>query len=500
MRYNKFLRSVHKWAGLLSLFWLSVLAFTGVVLDHHEWRWVNQVTTPTAITSDRVKRIVLPGIMRHVAVDPSDTNHWVGGSERGLWRTRDNGQTWEPLSYKGADGLPQTLGLTPDQELGWGRLWLATDDGIWWLDTSADQAEFYAMAGAYVSNIGPGSENDELVGVVDKTNIFRIKSDDPKNIFWHDTADAEVQSLYPTVSFFRFIFDIHVGRGLLPQPYGILVNDFGGLAMIVLALTGLLFWGLPRYLRGRKSKYGLKRRQTAFRWIFRSHGPVIGVLCFIPLLYFAVTGIFLNHIFGFIPWGQKIALEREQLPPAYHYSTLNHEIESVVTVPGKPNELIISTRLGLLESTDSGQTWNYDSTIVEAMKSARADAPAVHLYRLNDKIFTMAPDNFYKTIGQSGWTKIEGPDRAVQSVTRANDEWYLKTSRGIWSGSLGEDFSLTSFKMPILDGTPFFLFMADVHAGAIFHDQWKWVNDLVSVGAILLAFSGILVWWKRKWM
>jgi len=500
MRYNKTLRTIHKWAGLASLFWLSVLAFTGVILDHHEWRWVNQVTAPTAITSDRVKRIVLPGIMRHVAVDPGDTNHWIGGSERGLWRTRDNGANWVSLNYDGADGFPQTLGLATDQVLGWSKLWLATDDGIWTLDPNEDDARFYALRGAYVSSIGPGSAPNELIGVVDKTEIFRIATDNPDSVFWHDISDAEVESLYPTVSFFRFIFDVHVGRGLLPQPYGIWVNDFGGVAMIILALTGFLFWGVPRYLRGRKTKYGLKARQTSLRWIFRSHGPVIGVLCFIPLLYFGITGIFLNHIFGFIPWGQSIALEREKLPIAYHYISLNHEVESVVAIPGNRNELIISTRLGLLESEDGGQSWNYDPTIVEAMQSARADAPAVHLFRYGDIIFTMAPDNFYKPLGQETWTKLEGPTRAVSSVAEADGQWFLKTSRGMWSGDLDQAFSLTDFQMPDLDGTPFFLFMADIHAGAIIHDQWKWVNDLVSLGAILLAFSGVLVWWRRKWM
>ena len=500
MRIQRTLRTIHKWAGLFSLAWLSVLAATGVILDHHEWRWVNQVTTPTAITSDRVKRIVLPGIMRHVAVDPMDSNHWIGGSERGLWRTRDNGQNWVSLSYEGADGFPQTLGLTTDQVVGWSRLWLATDDGIWTLNPQKDSAEFYGLEGRYVSSLGPGSSASELVGVVDKTEIFRIDTTDPNNVFWHDTKDSQVLSLYPSVSFFRFVFDVHVGRGLLPQPYGMWVNDFGGIAMVVLGLTGLLFWGLPRYLRGKKSKYGIKVRQAAFRWIFRFHGPVIGVLCFVPLLYFGVTGIFLNHIFGFIPWGQNIALERESLPPAYQYTSLKHEIESVVALPDRPDELIISTRLGLLESKDGGQRWDYDPTIVEAMKSARADAPAVHLYRAEDVIFTMSPDNFYRRIGDKTWKRLEGPTRAISSIVEINNQWYLKTSRGIWTGSLDGEFTLTDFKMPDLDGTPFFLFMADIHAGAIIHEQWKWVNDLVSLGAILLALSGVVVWWRRKWM
>ena len=41
--------------------------------------------------------------------------------------------------------------------------------------------------------------------------------------------------------------------------------------------------------------------------------------------------------------------------------------------------------------------------------------------------------------------------------------------------------------------------MADVHAGVIFHNQFKWLNDLFAVLAITLVISGPVIWWRRKW-
>ena len=500
MKSNRFFRLLHKWAGLTALLWLAVLGGTGYILDHHEWRWVNQVEAPASITSARVSRLVPATIMRHVEVDPNDLAHWIGASERGLWRTRNNGADWNPLAYQGLNGFPQTLGILPDPVLGWSRLWLATDEGLWWLDPKTDMAEHYALKGYYISTLGPGSTDQELLGVYDKSEVFRIGRSDPNRITWVDLSDTQVQSLHPNVSLYRFVFDVHVGRGLLPQPFGMWLNDFGGLAMIVLALTGALFWGLPRYWRGKKPKHGVKARQTALRWLFRFHGPVIGLICFVPLIYFGVTGIFLDHIFGFIDWGQKISLSRTNLPIAYEYKNLSHEIDSAVAYPGDSDHLTISTRLGVLDSRDGGQTWNYDNSVEKAVSSARADAPSIKLQRRGDVLLAKAPQNLFKKVGQEEWQSVKGPTRAISDMSQTGGLWHVKTSRGVWSGTFTEGFELSPFQMPQLTGTPFFLFMADIHAGAIFHEQWKWVNDLASIAAILLALSGLIIWWRRKWM
>ena len=49
-------------------------------------------------------------------------------------------------------------------------------------------------------------------------------------------------------------------------------------------------------------------------------------------------------------------------------------------------------------------------------------------------------------------------------------------------------------------GTPLFLMMADLHAGVMIHDQFKLLNDVFAVLAVLLALSGPLIWLKRKWI
>ena len=50
-----------------------------------------------------------------------------------------------------------------------------------------------------------------------------------------------------------------------------------------------------------------------------------------------------------------------------------------------------------------------------------------------------------------------------------------------------------------VEGTSLFLFFADVHTGVIFHNQFRWLNDLFAILAITLVISGPVIWWRRKW-
>ena len=59
----------------------------------------------------------------------------------------------------------------------------------------------------------------------------------------------------------------------------------------------------------------------------------------------------------FIEWGEQIDVDRERLPYVWQYESLKGEIDQVVTYPGQPEKLSISTRYGILNSGDGGKTW-----------------------------------------------------------------------------------------------------------------------------------------------
>jgi hypothetical protein len=496
------LRTVHKLAGLIALAWLSVLGLTGWVLNHHEWRWSHQWTVPDWVTSARIDRLVRGTIMRSFMADPNDANRYLGGSERGLWVTADAGQTWTDVIWEDTDGLPQIYDFVPGPANDLNHVWIGTDDGIWIVKDNGTRAVPFALRGHDITSLTPGSHAGELAGVDHHGRIFRLQTADPAAVAWTEVDNVQVSGLPDTISLPTFTLDLHVGTGLLPQPWSLIVNDYGGIALAILSATGLFFWWLPRRWRHRAPKGHLKRRQKILRWLYRGHGPIIGLLGIVPIVYVSITGAMVDHIEDLIEHGSDVRLPREALPPIYAYKTLVGEINDVIAYPGEPNRLTIATRLGMFNSADAGRTWTVEQAVGEGDGT---DASNVNLIRRDDTVFIGAGSigQFYRRDGEASFTPlaVNGPKLAITDAARRGGTWYVKMSRSIYAASnLEATFEDTKIAYPPLTGTTFFLFLADVHTGNIIHGQWKWVNNLVALMAIVLVLSGPILWWRRKWV
>ncbi|MEQ8509425.1 MAG: PepSY-associated TM helix domain-containing protein [Rhodospirillaceae bacterium] len=497
-------RLVHRWAGLAAVAWLSVLGLTGWILDHHDWRWTHQWTVPDWVTSARIDRLVPGTVMRHIEISQTNDQHWIGASERGLWETTDGGATWQDIPFEGQSGHPQVFRFMPTGAGGLDLIYMATDDGIWTVSGSADAnavAKPFALEGEVVTALSAGSTATELVGALHHGTLFRVDVNTPRDVTMIEVDDVTVSGLPESVTLNRFILDLHVGKGFLEQPWSILINDYGGIAMTILGLTGFLFWWLPRKWRTEKPNGTLKTRQKILRWLFRSHGPVIGVLAIVPILYLSITGIMVDHIYTLIEYGKSVHLPRENLPPIYQYRSLEGEIRYVIAYPDEPNRLSVSTRFGVLDTNDGGKTWTGDTTLPATLGT---DAGLVNLLREDDMVFVGigTVGNAYRKIDEKEWTFVDMPadHLAITDVSRQGDMWYLKNSRMISKGTLDGGFEASGVAYPPITGTTFFLFLADIHTGNIVHSEFIWVNDLVALMAIILAITGPIAWWRRKWM
>ena len=498
-RIYRITRKIHKWAGLTACLWLFVLGVTGVILDHHEWRWVNQHWVPQSWSSDRMNQVIWPGTpMRYIAMSEENPEHIVGGSERGLWSSQNIGETWTKIPFEGlGKTVPQIHQILGNETGTFDNLILATDDGVWTLNSDTGPANRLAMKGKHITSLGYGHQPDELIGVVSKSHIFVLNTFDKSITPIH--SEANVTGLNAPEPLYRVMMDIHFGRGLLPGSGSIILNDLGGIALAVLSLSGFLYWLMPKIWKRRKTPP--KVRKYWQNWLYRMHGPTIGLVCLIPIFLVSVSALPMNHIFWFIEKTRDVKIERSFLPPVYQAKSLHHEVTGVVAWPGTKNKISIGTRFGILHSEDHGESWVVDDTIPVDRGAAYANFFGTGTYAFagmsgNNYVINIASD-------EPQWEKIEGVRRAITGAAIAGETLYVKNSKAIFRGLVGspethyEQTPITFHH--VAPGTPLFIFVADIHSGAVFPAPWKWVNDLLVMLALLLVLSGPIAWAWTRW-
>ena len=488
-RFNRTLLAVHKWAGLTAAAWLLVLGVSGILLDHDEWRWQRQMTVPESWLSKRVARLLPATVMRYVAVDEASPNRWLGGSERGLWLTSDGGETWNDVPFPGSD-TPQVLRFARPSDGSLNGIIVATDDGLWRTTHQGRGIERYAMEGLRIGSLSAGSNPDELIGIVNHQQIFRISRSVPSQLSWLNLDQVELSGLPKTISVYDFVFDLHFGYGLFGRTASTLINDLGGLGLAMLAISGFLYWWLPwRWRRGSGPPPPVRR--VAHTWLYRTHATVFGLLALIPIVYLSITGILLDHVTAFGAWSRNVPMARTSLTPVYQYRSLGGELEQVVAYPGQPQRLSVTTRLGLLHSFDGGRSWEADTG---------AGTQGGNLIRVRNRLVLSnnVGDQLQQLDGRQDWTRLQGPTTMVSDGVLLDSVLHLKNSRGFYRETSPGEFELTAMKSPKLKGATVYLFVVDVHTGNVIHEQFKWVNDLVGTLAVLLVLSGPILWWRWK--
>ncbi|MEY4503914.1 MAG: hypothetical protein RL154_206 [Pseudomonadota bacterium] len=198
--------------------------------------------------------------------------------------------------------------------------------------------------------------------------------------------------------------------------------------------------------------------------MYRFHSPIAGVFTFLPLIYFAVSGIVLDHPKELRPIVASSFIDRAFLPPVYNMPSFESEIYGAVTYKDINNSLAIGTRYGLLESNNSGKDWT-----------------------LNKDVKTFAFN-----------VKSENNATIVMSMGGSG---YVKKDDGNWSemnGSMHSMHQKTSIDFSHIPNASWFDVTDGIHSGLIITSWWIWVDDIACVLSIILAFTGIYRLFKRK--
>lgn len=538
---------IHKWTGLFAAVWLAVLGLTGFFLDHPSWRWQNQLTAPSWLTPRALEENAKDSLFRLYQIDPHDQANLIAGGPRGLWFSRDGGATWRITEFSDGEH-PQILAIEPDPAQGWSRLWLASDNGVYLSDDGGVSAKPAALSGELVTALSAGASPDKMLGVIDRSRVFRFTTESPGNVTFIDIAAPHVSARPPEVGLNRFVRELHFGRGLFGPTSSLLLNDVGGVGMFVLPLTGLLFWGLPKYWKT-QARHKEKRRpakatkKMTVRWLFRIHSATFGVVSALLVIYLSITGIFVGHQGELGGWMRSVRMTQNVLPPAFGFSSWNGAIEALAAVPGQQDTLILGSRFGLFTSLDAGKSWTLEKNAEGEFFSA-----ALHIRRLNDRLLvanSMASPSLIrdadstthefsnrsgqKTPGRGGHEEHHGGHRSGDGV--ANSELrgpraentpdgmrgmasmfmpidvtgfgdrlaWKNGAKLIVTDMHGQILETRPLSLPDAPGVPWFTWFLRMHMGTIFWSRWRWVNDVFAIAAVLLAVTGTIRWERKKW-
>ncbi len=575
---------IHKWAGLIGAAWLAVLGLTGFFLDHDSWRWLMQNKSPAFLTPASLDASSARGVARYLQIDPSDRSIQVAGGPRGLWLSRDGGTTWTATRFLDGDH-PQILAIEPDPAVGWNLLWFASDNGVYVSNDKGATAQQTTLKGEYVTSLAAGSAPDELLAVIDKSKIVRFKTEEPAKIDTIELGPLGPLSRVTDVQLNRFVRELHFGKGVVGSLTSLVMNDIGGLGMFILSLTGLLYWGLPKWWKHRaKSVGGASKGTKAVRrstivWLFRAHSATLGIASVLMLIYLAVTGIFIGHSRELGDWMKATRIPQAYLTPAFGGSSWAGWIDAIVAYPGMPGAFTIGNRIGMFTTVDYGQSWAREEDA-----TGKPVGAATRLRRIGDKLLVsggMAGPSLIRGVDQvdhevvvsdrdrgrgearqgggrggnreagaermGGMAGMEhsGMDHAhhgmnggawqdagqgggagmsagmarraetagmggmggmegmfmPSDVTRLGDNFVWKSSSKMYvTDADGKEIETFDVKQPSDPGTPWFSWLLRVHMGTIFWSEWKWVNDVFAVLAVFLSVTGLIRWWRQKWM
>lgn len=526
---------IHKWAGLAGFAWLAVLGVTGFLMDHDEWRWMQQAKAPALLTPADLKEFASRNVVRFHQIDPSSPMDRVSGGPRGLWFSHDAGANWSATAFSDGDH-PQVYAVTPDPTLGWGRLWFATDNGVYRsLDKGATAAQA-GLRGEHVTSIAASDRPDHLFAVIDRSRVLRYSTADQKT---EEVALAPLdkKTRPPQVDLIHFVHDLHFGRAFFGPLTSLVMNDIGGLGMLVLSITGLLYWALPKYWKAQgesAERTSKATKKTTIKWLFNMHSPTIGLVSAVMLLYLSVTGVLLGHGRELLMWMRMVQVPQAYLTPAFGMTSWDGWIESIVAYPDAPGVFTIGSRIGMFTTADGGETFAREEDA-----KGQPIVAATKLRRLGDKVLvangmagpsTIRPDDRVQEIiaapEKSRMLGVGGPGMGARppappegmdhkkklgmggmegmfmptDVTQMGDKLLWKSSNKFFVTD-AEGRSLESFEInqPNDEGVPWFNWILRLHMGTLFWSEWKWINDIFAIGVVFLTCTGLIRWWRRKW-
>lgn len=238
---TKSMLTLHRWLGLVAGIMILIAASTAIGLNHQDWL---KRPSAKATASSPYQKYVLS-----TAVDPTEPNRVLMGTNDGLFRSLDGGKTWEeavlpvPAEQVGSIQFdPRATGVVYVSLRSIG-VFRSADHGDIWEELTLP---FYPPEGTEVTGLSIAGDGGLLMSTTE--GLYRKPAGADT---WQHQGMAMAPKSESGNQLVQLIYDLHDGR--FWGTYGVPITDTVSMALIVLVLTGyVLFFG--RILRIRMAR------------------------------------------------------------------------------------------------------------------------------------------------------------------------------------------------------------------------------------------------------
>lgn len=490
---------VHKWLGLIIGAWLFVLGSTGFLLLNRHWEWQGTTGLPLPGLAKSLGTNNDKYLWRQFQMDPTNPDWRIAAGAAGAFVSEDGGTSWTRVPFGQRTGLDvQGIEIANFEPF---ALFAATSDGIWKLNAGRNAFEPAGLPGKRVTSLS--TDGDTLLAVVGRSSLMKAGLSEAE-LVWAPVSlgDPPAGAKAKDLDLGRFLQDLHNGRGVFGGPVDHVIWSLTGVGLSLLAISGLLYWlGLKRGLEARKraklagaSKKPIELWRKIVQWSFRLHASVIGIVIALPLTITFLTGIYQDHRSDVQQAFRAIMVPDFLATPPYTTHGWRGRIYgAALAETPEGQQIALATRNGVFLSPDDGQSWVQDQTF---------KGPAMRIRRIGDEL--IVPGRMMRRVQKrddDGWTVLDVPMGAVMSneMTLSRGKLYWQRGENIFiTTPEGEMRGKAVHSPPALEYVPWGLLALSIHDGALFHEQWKWINDLIALAGLTLVVTGVLRWSKRK--
>ncbi|MDD2277804.1 MAG: PepSY-associated TM helix domain-containing protein [Bacteroidales bacterium] len=285
-RFYQLIKKYHKWLGVTLAIFFMFFALSGIVMNHRGFfsRFdINRNWLPKEYRYSNWNNAAIKGV-KEIGKDSL-----LAYGNIGIWLTENSFSKFTDFNKGFPKGIDNRK-ISDLHKAQSGELFAATLFGLYRL-SNQDNAWQKVQLPIEEERIVAIEELGDSLLVVSRSHILLGYGKENYKTFsiipLHGPFGAENR-----VTLFRTIWTIHSGE--IWGNAGRIVVDIGGIAMILLSITGLFYFFAPKVLRRIKSKTSLKSKiKSANRWSFKWHLKV-GIIVSVLLLVVTTTGMFLR--------------------------------------------------------------------------------------------------------------------------------------------------------------------------------------------------------------